>query len=364
MSLHALTLTDFRNYERLDLVCSDGINLVVGPNGHGKSNLLEAVQSLSLGKSPRAASDAELVRWGAPGYNVAGRIGPASSPSVMELSYHTGLGKVCRLDGERLKPLSDLVGRLRTVSVAPESVENECRRAGGRRRALNRFVAQCDTEYLANLKAYQNAVSRLNAVMKARSEEALVTAAEEPVCTLSIALTRKRIEMIEALNVHLAASYREVAEVDVEIAIATQPSVDRVEDGDAPDRLSALLKAGREQAARMGYVRYGAHREPVDIRLGGRPAEQHASQGQLKLAFIAWRLAEAAVFTELGGEKPTLVLDDPFSELDRGRAMNLLSAFDSWGQTFVATARDDDLPLVGDRFARIEVRGGHAERVG
>jgi DNA replication and repair protein RecF len=359
-----LTLTDFRNYERLDLVCSERINLVVGPNGHGKSNLLEAVQALSLGKSPKAASDSELVRWGALGYSVAGRIGATRSPSVMELSYQPGRGKVCHLDGERVKPLSDLVGRLRTVSVAPESVEGECRRAGGRRRALDRFVAQCNSEYLQNLKAYQHAVERLNAVMKSRSDDALISAAEEPVCGLSVELTRKRLRMMDSLNTHLLASYRQIADVEADVEIGSQPSVANVEQDDAVERLAALLRSGRGQASRLGYIRHGAHREPVDLRLNGRPAEQHASQGQLKLAFIAWRLAEAAVFTELGGEKPTLVLDDPFSELDREHAMNLIDAFDGWGQMFLATARDDDLPLTGNRFARIEVLEGHAERVG
>ena len=369
MRVASLQLGEFRNYHRAAIALSPGLNLMAGANGQGKSNLLEALCMLSVGRSFRSATDSDMVNWGADHAVVActlldGPGGESDAPAEsIEMEIRAGARKQIRVDGAPLETLSDLVGMVRTVHLSPEVIDEQFRSPSGRRRMLDVLISQADRAYLAGLKRHRQIVLNLNALYKHPAPDALeMDAWERQLAEAAVPLATKRRRILEELEPVMAERFRVLfggCELSIRI-YATLP------EGDDPEATAnaatGALRESREQARRRGYVTRGVHRDRLDVELDGRAIESHASQGQVKGAYFAWKLAEGDVLAKLTGQNPLWLVDDPFSEMDRERALSLLETFTNAGQVVITTARDADLPLEEPNIARWQVNDGTIER--
>ncbi len=369
MRVASLRLAEFRNYHAAALELSPGMNLVAGANGEGKSNLLEALSMLSVGRSFRGANDRDMVNWDADAASVScslvdgpGEGGEAPADRI-DMEIVPGGRKQVRIDGAVIETLSDLVGMVRTVHLSPEVIDDQFRSPSGRRRMLDVLISQADRTYLAGLKRHRHVVQNLNALYKrSGTGNAEFDVWERQLAEAAVELAAKRRDVLATLEAAMAHRFETLfggRALSIRV-LATLPDED--DRARSVDAATAALRGSREQAFRRGYVTRGVHRDRIDVELDGREIETHGSQGQLKGAYFAWKLAEGEVLAGLTGQRPLWLVDDPFSEMDRERSLSLLDTFAGAGQVILTTARDPDLPLDVPEIARWQVQDGTIAR--
>ncbi len=362
MHVTSLELADFRNYRSVSVALSPGVNVLAGGNGQGKTNFLEAAGLLSVAKSLRGATDTEMVGWSAKESVLTGHLADAACDRI-EMSLRPPGRKRVSVDGAPLASISDLIGILRTVQLAPDAIEDLFRSASGRRRMLDMLISQVDRTYLRALIRHRNTIAQLNALLrqqKSSSDELGVW--EEQVSVAAVEVVRRRRSVVERLEPAICGHFAELfGGVSIEMRMRTTLPVDD-SDG-AVDACARALAEARPRSRQRGFVSKGAHRDRVEVLLGGRNIEEHASQGQFKGAFFAWKIGEGDVIEEIAGVRPVWIVDDPFSEMDRARALKAFEMFSGRGQVLITTARDDDLGIERWDCTRWRVESGTIEQV-
>jgi DNA replication and repair protein RecF len=375
MHLTALELIDFRSYARAMISFEPGVNLIVGANGQGKTNLLEAIGLLSVGRSIRGANDADMVKWDAETALIDGRIAE-NGGAKLTMRLRPGQAKEVSIDSAPLATLSELVGMLRTVHMTPDTIDQGFRSPSGRRRMLDMLISQVDRAYLDALKRHRQVVANVNALCKrigddpSSAREVEIEVWERQLAEVAVEIGRRRAAIVAALNTAAQTRYAALFD-DAQLELRLRPSLpvetegdgERVSDADRVDSAARVLATGRDRAVRSGFVTRGAHRDRLEVLVNGRDIESHASQGQIKGAYYAWKLAEGDVIASETGHEPVWLVDDPFSEMDRERALSLLDAFRERGQVLLTTARDEDLGLGRFGFATWRVHNGTLEPV-
>lgn len=366
MHVTALELTNFRSYAHASISFVPGINLIIGANGQGKTNLLEAIGLLSIVRSIRGANDGDMVRWDAETATIHGILTSRGETRVsMELRPRAA--KDVTIDGAPLTALSELIGILRTVHMTPDTIDQGFRSPSGRRRMVDMLISQVDRGYLDALKRHRQIVANVNALCKQYGEGAShdrdveIEVWERQLAEVAVEIGMRREAVVGALNTAAQAHYATLFD-DAQLEIRYRPSLP-LDAANSADSAARILADGRERAIRSGYVSRGAHRDQFEVLVNGRDIETHASQGQIKGAYYAWKLGEGDVIASETGREPVWLVDDPFSELDRTRALSLLEVFRERGQVLLTTARDEDLGLEQFGFATWRVHEGALERV-
>jgi DNA replication and repair protein RecF len=391
--LSRLIARHFRNFDALDLsVPPEGL-VIVGENGQGKTNLLEAVAYLSLLRSMRGARDVDLIRFGAPALHVRAEL---AAPTVVH-GVSVGFERATRrkkvaLDGVEPPRLSDALGALPSVSFSPADVALVAGTPGDRRRFLDVTLALTSPAYLHALQRFRAALLRRNALLKqaqrlgARADSmADEVALWEPVlaeqgavvAALRLAFVRHEADRFAML----AAAMGERQAVTMRYTVTglgTGPGAGpaagsasgegagaSTATGEAMvaefrERYSAALAHQRPQELRRGVTLVGPHRDELALLLGARELRTFGSAGQQRSAAIALRLLELSAVRRTIGGAPLLLLDDPFAELDLGRAARVLGLLEEAGveQVLLAVPRLEDIPAAFTRLTRATMRDG------
>ena len=371
--LDALAVRDFRNLARLELELPAMGMLVVGENGQGKTNLLEAIYYLQLLRSMRGARDQDLVRFGADGFHLAARV---ASDRVSEIGIgfeKSGKRKRVRLDGVVCERLSDAVGALPVAMFSPMDVELVAGGPAARRRFLDIMLAVTSPGYLRALQQYRAALVRRNAALRdaarhpgARVDDR-VAVWEAPLAEHGATLWAERDAWVESA----AARFSELARRIGGDALGMRySSATRSSDGaERQVTLARSLEQQRPTDIRFGLTRSGPHRDDLLVAMRGTDAAARelrvfGSAGQQRTAAIALRLLEAAHLQERRGGPPVVLLDDPFAELDIPRTQRIVALLSEtgWGQTVLAVPRDSDIPGGLPHLQRFRISAGTLRR--
>jgi DNA replication and repair protein RecF len=362
-----LAIRDFRNLARVDLdVSSAGIALI-GDNGHGKTNLLEAVYYLHHFRSMRGARDPELVRFGAAGFHVAADLSGARADSVAAgCEPSTGRRRVV-VDGVACDRLSDALGMLPAVAFSPSDVAIVAGSPAERRHYLDLLLASGSRRYLAALRDYRTALAQRNAALRSGSGRAQAAAFETPLAEHGAILRLERAAFVAWAQSRVTGIGEALGERQP-LGLRYRSSVAIADDdhGLVRDRLAEAFAASRDRDVERGLTHAGPHRDDLDLRLGDTSLRRYGSAGQQRSAAIALRLLECAWSREREGREPVLLLDDPVAELDPGRAarvLDLLTARPA-GQVLLAVPRPDDVPERLAALARCAVRDGTVTPMG
>jgi DNA replication and repair protein RecF len=359
--LRRVRIRDFRNLASVDLELSaDGLALV-GDNGQGKTNFLEAVYYLQLFRSFRGARDQDLVRFGAGGFHLAATLEGARAHEVaVGFDRGSAVRKRVRIDGADPPRLADALGAVPAVIISPGDVNLVSGGPGERRRYLDVTLALTSRPYLMALQTYRGALAHRNAALRDAAQggsEAGVAVWEPALAHAGARLWRERMEWATRQAPHFA---------ELSVAIGEpEPMRLRYVSGlpAAPDLEGVLheaLERRRPIEIRRGVTHVGPHRDDLAITLGGREVRTYGSAGQQRTAAIALRLLEASTLRTAGHREPLTLLDDPFAELDgrrAGRILELLNA-EGRGQTLLAVPRPRDIPVGLTRLVRWRVEGG------
>jgi DNA replication and repair protein RecF len=378
--LTRLALTDFRSYPELSIELGPGVTTFSGPNGEGKTNLVEAIGYLATLGSHRVASDAPLVRRGAERAVLRGAVTGAGRSSLVEIELNPGRANRVRLNRTPLPRPRDILGTLRTVLFAPEDLALVKGDPGERRRFLDELLVATAPRYAGVRADYERVLKQRTALLKSAgakghlrgpAREAMTTtldAWDASLARTGAPLLAGRMRLVAALRPHVTAAYEAVSGGPAGEASALSYRSSVADDlGPAPapgdDSMAGLealilkaLAAVRSSELDRGVCLVGPHRDELELSIGGLPARGYASHGESWSLALALRLASFALLRE-GHEDPVLILDDVFAELDTGRRDRLAVLVADAEQVLITAAVPADVPdlLAGPRFT---VRAG------
>ena len=365
--LTTLALRDFRNLAHLDLEIPDAGAVVIGENGQGKSNLLEAIYYLHLLRSVRGARDVDVVRFGAPGFHIAARTGGGAHHELSAGFERQGRRKRVKVDGGEPARLSDALGALPCVLFSPADVDLVAGAPSARRRYLDILLALSSRPYLAALQRYRAALAQRNAALRdalrstgGRAEQR-VAVWEAPLAEHGAVLWRERVLWTARAAERFAAlcaAIGEQAPVAMRYATALEPATTELDE--VVQTLTRALEHKRGLDMRRGLTHAGPHRDDLVLTLDGRELRAFGSAGQQRTAAIALRLLEAETLNQRLGAAPLFLLDDPFAELDARRSSHILEllAERGMGQTLLTVPRESDIPPALTGLARWRITAG------
>ena len=375
--LRTLELRDFRNLARTSLeLPRDGL-VIIGDNGHGKTNLLEAIYYLQLLRSSRGARDVDLVRFGAAGFHLAATMsaGEGRARDVGAGFERQGRRKRVRIDGAECPRLSAALGTVPSVMFSPRDVDLVAGPPSERRRFLDVLLALTSRRYLAALQSYRGALMRRNAALREAARagrgDARIGVWDAPLAEHGALLWRERVAWVDAASDRFAELCAAIGErgaarmLYVSSLETSEPSGSSVATIDEiADSLAAAHEANRTSDLRRGLTHAGPHRDDLALTLDGRELRTFGSAGQQRTAAIALRMLEAGTLREAGGSDPLLLLDDPFAELDATRAARILGllAGEGLGQTVLTVPRASDIPPELSTLERWRISDGALSR--
>ena len=324
MRLHRLWLVDFRNYTSAEVeLAPDALTVVVGGNGQGKTNLLEAVGYLATLSSFRGAPPEAMVRSGRPSAVVRAEGRRGGRDLLLEAEINPSGRSRTLVDRQPLRRAADLLGALRVTLFSPDDLELVKGGPSGRRRYLDDALVALHPRNAAIRADAERVLRQRNALLKqcrGRLDPAAETTLDvwdAKLATTGEALASARSELVAALDVPVAKAYDELAGGPADVGIAYECSW--------VGPLAAALVAARSDDVRRGLTTVGPHRDELRLSVAGAPARTHASQGEQRSLALALRLALHGAVTEAVGEPPVLLLDDVFSELDADRSAALVA---------------------------------------
>ena len=383
MHVSHLSLVDYRSWTGLELALGPGSTALVGANGQGKTNLVEAIGYVATLGSHRVASDAPLVRAGAERAVVRARVERDGRSTLVELEVNPGRANRARLNRAPLPRAREVLGVLRTVLFAPEDLALVRGDPAERRRFLDDLLVASAPRYAGVRADYDRVLKQRNALLKTAflarrsggGDMRTLDVWDSHLATTGADLLGARLALVEALRPRVATAYRAVAVGGEGARGATAltyrsslgealPTVDGVPTRDR-DALAAALLAElarvRPQEVERGVSLVGPHRDELVLELSSLPVKGYASHGESWSFALALRLASYELLKADGGE-PVLVLDDVFAELDEGRRDRLAALVADAEQVLVTAAVPADVPqaLAGSRW---DVRDGAVTRV-
>jgi DNA replication and repair protein RecF len=373
--LTRLALTDFRSYAELSLELGPGVTTFSGPNGEGKTNLVEAIGYLSTLGSHRVATDAPLVRRGADRAVLRAAVSGAQGGTLVEIELNPGRANRVRLNRAPMPRPRDILGALRTVLFAPEDLALVKGDPGERRRFLDELLVATAPRYAGVRADYERVLRQRTALLKSagakghlrgaarESMTATLDAWDAQLAQASAPLLAGRMRLVTALRPHVTTAYEAVSGGSpgdsCEISYRASAFNNNEFDTDAAGLEVAMLKAlagVRASELDRGVCLVGPHRDELELFVGGLPARGYASHGESWSLALALRLASFALLKQ-DSEDPVLILDDVFAELDTGRRDRLAALVSGGEQVLITAAVLADVPdvLAGVRFT---VRAG------
>ena len=340
MRLRRLELRNHRNYAQLDLSPGAAINVFIGANGQGKTNLLEAVAMLALSSSPRARRELELVGPLGPGSRIQARIEAGQLRREISIALDVEGERTRRtieVDGARRRAV-DLPGNFRVVLFWPDDLGLVKAGPELRRRFLNQMLVQVEPGYARSLAGLRRVLEQRNSLLK------------------RIAAGEGGDDMLETWNQELVRTGGEIAAARARAVLELAPETTRchaeIASGERleiryegpPENLAEAVHNSLAEDLRRGSTSVGPHRDDVRVLLDGQDARSYGSQGQQRTAVVSLKLAEAALIERRTGERPVLLLDDVLSELDGERRAALLQEVGGGGQVIITSVEAGPFP--------------------
>jgi DNA replication and repair protein RecF len=344
MHVTRIELRDFRNYERAEVDLSEGLTVVAGANGAGKTNLLEALYFGCTARSPRTSNERELVRRGGEGVaRVVLDLVADDGEHRIEVGFEPGEAKHLRVDGSPVDSLSPVAVRPLVSVFLPERLELVKGAPASRRAHLDQVVAALWPSRAETRTAYSRALAQRNAlvarVRAGAAGPAALDAWDAELAGHGIRLMQDRTEAVDGLRplfTDLAASLGLPG--DAELRYRPRSAA-----GDA-DGLAAELAKRRQADLERGFTAHGPHRDELQLLLGGVSLRAYGSQGQQRAALLALLFAERSLLGERRARPPLMLLDDVMSELDAERRELLASLLRSGGQAVITTTEPEHVP--------------------
>jgi len=320
--LKELKLKNYRNYTEQEAAFDRDINLIVGNNAQGKTNLLEAVYLLSSGKSYRTPFDRELIKWNGDTLYIRGKLIETEGEKEIEIGIKDNK-KMVKVNGIPLRKRGELLGNLIVVMFSPEEIKLVKEGPGFRRRFMDQEIAQLKSSYYYVLNSYNRVLIQRNSLLKdGISEKAkmdMLCEWDRQLVEYGTKLIYERLAFIKKISAISEGVHRRITDGSEALKVEYQSCIDLKEitgPEDIRKRLNVNLERSRKKDLMTGMTISGPHREDIKICINETEARKFGSQGQQRTAALSIKLSEVELIKEETGEYPVLLLDDVMSELD------------------------------------------------
>lgn len=331
MILQHLTIVNFKNLAECQLDFSPNINCLIGNNGMGKTNVLDAIYYLSFVKSCVNMSDQLVVKDGEEYMMLRGKYERNGEPLEVTMAYQQGRRKSLKRDGKEYQRFSSHIGLLPLVMVSP--MDGDLIRGAGeeRRRLMDQIIAQGDSEYLASLIRYNKALENRNTLIRQEVRDPILyETVERQLIESAACIHEARKNWIDTFTPIFIRYYNAIAggNESVEITLSSQLNESSMRD---------LLEQNRYRDFAVGYTTHGVHRDDINLMLNGLSMRKTGSQGQCKTYTTALRFAQYEFLKQQSGQLPLLLLDDIFDKLDALRVESIVKVVNNndFGQIFI-----------------------------
>lgn len=368
MFLRKLSVKQYRNYEKLELNTDSNVNIFLGPNAQGKTNLLEAIYVLALTKSHRTFQDKELIGWNYDSAYITAELERKYGSCSLELLI-SNKGKKVKLNGLEQRKLSQFIGALNVVMFAPEDLEIVKGSPGVRRRFMDMEIGQVHPGYLHDLSQYQKALQQRNNMLKSSFGTTLdphmLAVWDEQLVQYGVKIIKKRQNFIKKLQIWAAQLHADITDDREQLRVEYAPSFPVSPESDETvlfEQFMVKLSQIKDQEMRRGSTLAGPHRDDLNFYINDKEVQTYGSQGQQRTTALSLKLAELELMYEEVGEYPLLLLDDVLSELDEYRQTKLIQTFQSKIQTFITTTGLESVQL--DQLSNVSIyRVSHGQIV-
>ncbi len=343
--LKALSITHFKNYQAASLGFSSSLNFITGKNGTGKTNLLDGIHYLCLGKSYFHASDQQSVKFEERFFRMEGDFQHGSEPINIRCVYPLGGKKELSCNEVTCQRLTDHVGTIPVVMIAPDDQSLINEGSDERRRFIDNTISQIDHLYLEDLLLYNKVLQQRNAALKnfavtKRFDGALIEALDQQLTAFGEKIFSKRVFYLEKISPLIEYYYHLFCEGSESIKTTYQSVFHR-------PNFNLLLKQVIEKDRQLERTTEGIHRDEFDFFLNDQPVRKFGSQGQKKTFLMSLKLAQWELIKSEKNKKPLLLLDDLFDKLDAFRSVKILKLISGpeFGQVFITDTETDRLAV-------------------
>ena len=360
MRVNSIRLNRFRSYASLELRAEPGLNVFTGPNGAGKTNILEALFLCAFGRSHRTPRDAELIKLGCDSALTEISLLTNAGSRTIRAEFSAAERKKLFIDGAPLQRSGELMGCLNAVMFSPEDLTLVKGAPAERRRFLDMEISQLKPSYYYALQQYNTALKQRNNLLKDQTPAGneMLELWDEQLSKQGAVLMRERAAFCRELREAAGRLHRAMSGGEENLVTEYEPDVICEEEEDYREAIAEALLSSLDKDLFRGYTSAGPHRDDLKLTVNGLDARVYASQGQQRTAALSLKLSEIAVIEQLRGEKPVLLLDDVFSELDASRQRLLLSAVGDC-QCFITCTGVEELGPMEDRQMQLfSVSGG------
>ena len=348
MRIDKLKLINFRNYSKLDIEFNPYLNIIIGNNAQGKTNILEAIYYLSITKSFLIINDFVCIKNGELFSRIVGNIQNINGKKRLEFLINEN-GKKLMVNGNEIKKHASYIGNLKVIVFNPDNIRIIKDAPGNRRKFLNVEISQLDNQYLNKLNEYNIVLKQRNEYLKVikngKINQVYFDILNEKLVDLAVYIYDGRVRFTQMINKYIGDIFSDISGYDG-LTVNYLPSVDT---SNVRKNMEDKLNSSYEREIVYGNTLFGPHRDDFSFKLNDNDLILYGSQGQLKMAILALKLAEVRVFYEICGEYPVLLLYDLLSELDVLKRNKVINYLNRDIQTIVTTT---DLENIDSNFIK------------
>ena len=338
MKLTKLDITNFRNYDKLSLEFED-VNILVGKNGVGKTNILESIYVLAITKSHRSYLDKNLIKEDKDFAKITGSVNKNGKKNTYELVI-SAKGKKVSINKNILRRISDYLSNFTAILFCPDDLDLIKGSPSERRKFLNIEIGQLNNKYIATLNDYNQLIKNRNEYLKNITfnnyNAEYLSIINNQIATKASIIYDYRYKFLRKVEENLIKMYDEQFKLPIKIEFSNNCEIIDETDNIKEKILNKLNKNLKKEII-LGSTQYGPHKDDFDIILDGKNIRDYGSQGQQRLVVLGLKISELSIFKETTGEYPVLLLDDVFSELDIEKRNKIIALVDDDVQVFITS---------------------------
>lgn len=363
MYVKYLQLINYRNYKELNVELSKSVNVFIGDNAQGKTNILESIYYCSIGKSPRTNKDKELINWNSEEAYIKLYVTKERLDKKIEIKIFKEGKKGININSIKINKISELMGILNVVIFSPEDLKIVKESPSFRRKFLDIELCKLSRKYYFNLVQYNKSLNQRNIILRKYNEkhEYMLEVYDEQISKYGGAIVKVRDQYIKRLNDKGKPIHSDITSRSENIDFIYITSVKNIDN--AEHELLNMLKTNRAKDFEKKATSIGPHRDDFNIKINGIDTKVFGSQGQQRTSVLTIKFASLEIVKEITGEYPVLLLDDVLSELDANRQKFILNSINNI-QTFITcTGIGDIKKYLKDEAQLFKVRNGTVEIV-
>lgn len=370
--VNRLYLKNYRNFKLADLKFNPRLNLFIGKNAQGKTNILESLYYLGTGSSHRTNIDSDLIHWGSDYFFLKTDLQKRNRDMVISFGYNKSKKEI-KIDSNPLNKISDLMGYINIVLFSPEDLQMVKGNPSFRRKFLNLEISQVNPYYHYNLQKYKQVVRQRNLLLKemrmqtkkAERNRELLFVWDQQLSDLGSRLIKKRLEVVEKLDILARLTHRKITDGRETLRMKYSSSLGEITNqlkfAEIKEIFQRQLLSKVDYEIHRGSTLLGPHLDDLELLVNEINVRQYGSQGQQRTTALALKISELEFMKSEIGEYPILLLDDVFSELDSVRKSHLLEVIKDKIQTFITSTDTESVREIQGKYHLFTVTDGQVE---